>query len=377
MNKKPAYSLIFAFIMMTVIMVIATTTIQDTRNKLHLFSNLESSSQARLAAESAAELGIVALKDPSTYGYDSGTEVDEAFCADSGGGTTCQAEGKYIIHAHAAERTDTSAGTYFLPIPGTGNAAPSEDCSVLDAEKDVDHACNWDKLVPGESITIPMYNDDGNGTLIFPDTMGMTAWYLRLRTPCEDAGVYSEDCDGNDRYTISSKTSWAESSDNPTIVLWEFTAESSGVSTSMIPNDVTVSGSRYYLDNTEIYEGLIEAAPYTSLFSNIDNVVLAADTSSTTGYDLIYDFITDVTGSGYTDLIFNMSIVNALEDTSGSTIPYLEYQVVMESSDPSISPRAEIIGKGYYESGGDVYYSPYVLSSNNTDTITTLYTLSN
>lgn len=371
-HSRPAYSLIFAFIMMTLIMVIASTSIQDTRNKLRLFRDLEASSQARLAAESAAELGIVALNSGS---FEAETEQENEFCLENSDRSGCQSTGSYTIYPYASENSDASDGLYYLPIPGTGNAAPTEDCSILDDDQDIDHACNWNKLTVGESVTIPLYYEDGYGTRTFPDTMGLTGWYLRMRTPCVDGDL---DCDAADRYVISDKTAgtFYQTTDNPAVVLWEVVGETSTGSVNMIPNDSLSSSTvRNLAINTEIYEGLIDFTPWSST-SNLDNVVLMAISHGTlTGFDSIYDFIRD---SVYSDLYFNMNIINTLEDTSGSAIPYLEYQVVIDASNGSpMVPTAEVIGEGYYESGEYTYYFPYVVSKSNTDTVTTLYTLSN
>jgi len=59
MNKTPAYSLVFAFLIMTVIMLVAGTTIENTHDKVIYFREIEGTAQARLAAESAAELAVI------------------------------------------------------------------------------------------------------------------------------------------------------------------------------------------------------------------------------------------------------------------------------------------------------------------------------
>ena len=61
--NKPAYSLIFAFLIMTVIMIVAGTTIENTQEKVRYFNELEATSQARLSAESAAELAVMQIRE--------------------------------------------------------------------------------------------------------------------------------------------------------------------------------------------------------------------------------------------------------------------------------------------------------------------------
>ena len=39
---------------------------------------------------------------------------------------------------------------------------PSDECDYLaSADEDVDHACNWNKIMYGQSVTIPLYSYDG------------------------------------------------------------------------------------------------------------------------------------------------------------------------------------------------------------------------
>lgn len=373
-HSRPAYSLIFAFIMMTLIMVIASTSIQDTRNKLRLFRDLEASSQARLAAESAAELGIVALNSGS---FDAETEQENEFCLENSDRSGCQSTGSYTIYPYATENSDASDGLYYLPIPGTGTAAPTEDCSILDDDQDIDHACNWNKLTVGESVTIPLYYEDGYGSRTFPDTMGLTGWYLRMRTPCMDGDL---DCDAADRYVISNKSAgtYRQTSDNPAVVLWEMVAETSTGSVNMIPSDsLDSSSNRSLTENTEIYEGNIQVHPYDGTLS-INDVLLPISSSIPSLYSSLSTLYSFIQTPSYTNLYFSMNTINRLEATDGTAIPYLEYQVVIDASNGSpMASTAEIIGEGYYESGEYTYYFPYVVSKSNTDTVTTLYTLSN
>ena len=364
MNKKPAYSLIFAFIMMTVIMVIATTTIQDTRNKIQIFGNLEATSQARLAAESAAELGIVALKEADGYTAES---EEEAFCLEYNTSSHCQSEAVYTIYPYATENDEDGNG-YYIPIPNTGNAGTSEDCSILNEHVTIDHACNWNKLTTGNSVTIPMYYDDGTGTLSYPGSLGLTGWYLKLRTPCEN-GSLSDDCDGGDRYEFLSDSDDA-TTDDPLIAYWQLDYElSDGTISSLFPNQETLYVDPIYYrygDNNEIDEYTINQG------LSSDFIALEADTSTNNGDP--YDTTTEST---IVDLYLTITIIGSLVDDAGSAIPYLEWQVEWNATTPIIAPTSMIVGEGYYESGGDTYYHPYSISYSSIGNVTSVYTLSN
>jgi hypothetical protein len=366
MNPRPAYSLIFSFIMMTVIMVVATTTIQDTRNKIQLFGNLEATSQARLAAESAAELGIVALKSAT---YTDGTEVEEAFCTiDPNDSTLCKSEGNYTIYANSSLNTsDSSDSSYYVPIPNTGNAAPSEDCSILDGQQDKDHSCNWNKLMTGTSVTIPMYYDDGSGGITFPSTSDLTGWYLKLRTPCEDDSI-SATCDSGDRYAFPSDSITDQTTLNPLIAYWQIDYElSDGTVGSLFPDDKIYDAGSYvyrYSTNSEISQYIINNAADSN-----DYYVLEAESG-----DDHYDTSTQST---LTDLYLTLKIIGSLIDDDSASIPYLEWQLEWASSSAIVSPKATIVGEGYYQSGGDTYYHPFSISYSSIGDVTSLYTLSN
>ena len=394
--SRPAYSLIFAFVMMTLIMLVASTSIEDTRAKLQLFRDLEASSQARLAAESAAELGIVELKASN---YSAGSEA-EAFCVrmdnekddyemdDYGEDMDfCKGSATYSLYPYAEKNSKDVNGYYFLPIPGTGNAAPSEECSILDEDKDPDNSCNWNKLMPGITASLPLYYDDGEGNISIPmNTASFTSWTLKLRTPCKN-GDTSQNCDdtgsgsAGERYRFEHNDSASDNEngndtlkdENRTMVYWTLTGyDSEGKAViSVLPDDCVWNDLKIYLDtraaclsNTEIYETLINDEVDAGTFE-----VLGSDFNSTLNEDIDFNAIET--------FFLNLNIVNTLVDENGDTIPYLEYQLVLDSDTPFIAAKPTALGKGYYESGGKTYYFSYTLSYSRTSEFTNLYTLSN
>ena len=377
MNKthsKPAYSLIFAFMIMTVMLIIAGTTLDNTTDKIAFFRELEGTSKARLAAESAAEMAILEIKEYET-GYENSSEGE--FSIDADGDGNDETTGDYTIYAEAAYNTEESDGVYYLPIPGTGSAAPSDECSILDVHLEADHACNWNKLLYGQSVTIPLYGEEG-GSIDLPTTAsGFNEWYLRVRTPCEDAGVYSGTCDEGVRYEFAGDGTDQDSDgdtidDDPSIVFWQLVGENSSVSVSLVPDDEVQYGrtdERDPASNTEIPESLINAG-YTSG----DFKVLYTDSDTSSPYYALYETCID---EDLTTLSLQLNIVSTLDDSEGGSIPYLEYQLVFDGSTSIADTKAVIVGEGYHEGYKGTYYYPYVITRSATGESTSIYTLSN
>jgi hypothetical protein len=393
LQKQPAYSLVFAFMMMTVIMLIAGTTIQNTQDKIIYFSDLEASSQARLAAESAAEQALIAIASTEA-GYSPSGE--ESFCLEyNGSSTDCKSSGDYIVYGQALENTNDSSGYYYLPIPGTGTAAPQDNCSVLASHEAVNHPCNWNKISYGQSVTIPLMVSDGTSSYN-PDDLGLDHWILRVRTPCEN-GEYEADCDddgseGDDRYVFDGSSNTV-SSTNSSVILWQLNGETvDGDSVSLIPDkeDITCGYASCFNTvfasssptNTDIFEGLINDPD--SLIGYGDYAVLAAD-NSTAPYDTLYDTSTYTDGgtTSLASLELQISVISVLEDSSGSSIPYLEWQLIVDNLSPytdteSIADtKSVVIGEGYHEGQSGVFYYPYVITRSTTDESTSIYTLAN
>lgn len=374
--KRRAYSLVFAFVIMTLIMIIASASIQNVRNKLIRFNQIEAAAQARLAAESATELAILAIKDQPP-GYE--LESEEAFCLDPDSDNTCNVSGDYTVVAQGQEHDDIGPGSTFIPVPGTGNAAPSDQCSLLSPQEDINHPCNWNLFRVGESVTIPLmvYDENAADDQISLPTLdsGFTSFSLKLRTPCQN-GSYDEACNNNDgttsddvRYEFEGVGS--NPIGNPSLVLWQLIGEDdSGSQFALIAND-SASGStpnkRRELDNSELYESLINDGT-----TNGDHIVLES-----TNFTEIQDFITDQDSNGITSLVLQLDLVSALENSNGS-IPYLEWQLEIDSAGlPTSDNKASIYGEGLVNIGGVSYYFIHEVFKPLFGENVNIYTLSN
>ena len=401
-STRPAYSLVFAFLIMTVMMIVAGTAIQNTTEKLALYNDLGGSSQADLAAQSAAEQGLAAIldvvdtdgdgvNDSPSPGYEA--SQSEAFCNDTDGDSSCNSWGDFI--ALAEQRSDGSS--FYTPLFGTGTAGNSEDCSVLDyidpdtgdvlstITVDVDDPCNWNKLMVGDSVTIPLFDtidSDDTGTLgeiiIAGDLSGFSGWDLRVRTPCNDETMDS----GCGRYELNEDGEISGEGD--TVIFWQLVGEdTAGNAVSLIPEDEPGEDELFntsreaYPENTEIYESLVNDA----YLSSEDFIVLSADSS--TRYESLLNFCEgDLDGDGIDEtdlasLYLQLKIVTPLKDADDGSIPYLEWQLQTSSTDPFADNKTSFVGQGYAQGVANTYYSSYVISRSTTGESTNVYTLSN
>lgn len=377
--KQPAYSLVFAFLVMTVIMIVASATIQNTESKVRYFAELEATAQARLAAESAAEKAVTMVRAFQS-GYEPTQSGEAAFCEGGTSSAECQSYGNFEIYADAIQLTDNTTGdaSFYLPIAGTGTAGLSDECSVLNVDdepySDPDHVCNWNKLLYGESATIPLYATDSNGEMQTAQALGISSWSLRLRTPCAN-GSQAADCDGDDRMQFDTSDDPDEpSGEGSTILLWQVIYDNDPDPTvldlgALVPDDDKDSGAfggeanrANSSLNTEVYEDLINDE------STDDFTVL--DSSTIAGYSGVVDSL---------ESVLQMDIVSTLESTAGETIPYLEWQLQFDSTGltPFADAKSVFVGEGYYVEGDRIFYFPYVVERSTLGGGSTIYTLSN
>ena len=366
LKNQPAYSLIFAFLVMTIIMFYSATTAQTVREAIASHRNLtEGAVEVKWAAFSAAQLGVVAMK-----GYNAGYSVDlteDAFQLDEDGDGTYETWADYTVYSSAQTNDTATDGTFYTPIPGTGSAASLGDCSIQDDDLSVDHPCNWNKLLYGESVTIPLYTDDEFGGILTPSDLGLTSLYLKVRTPCSDTEGQPDEADCTARFELDSGDGSLEQDNS--VVFWQLIGETTdGTTVSVVPDDdnkYNTRTSRYerWTDNTEVYEDLINSAS--------DSVVLEISSSSNP------DIYNTCTALDIESLTMQMNIVTPLIDSSGSSIPYLEWQLSTESTSPFGDTKAVIMGEGYHQGQNGIFYYPFVVTRSTTEESTNVYTLSN
>lgn len=404
LRPQPAYSLIFAFIIVTVMMLVAVTTIQNTTDKISYYKDLEGGSEAYLAAQSAAEDGVLAMKNYNA-GYTNIAAVD-SFSTDYDGDGTDENTSQYQVYGNAQANSNDTSVPFYLPMPGTGTAGT--DCSVTDSDHDgdfdndplVDDPCNWNKMLYGDSVTIPLYTDDGSGGLRFPyDLSGFNGWSLKVRTPCDASIADNTDPETCVRYELNDGTAgsgYSYSSDD-SVILWQLTgsgivdSSSADYTVSVVPDDEYLTSTRTGLTsrdpslNTEVYESHINNASEQSFsaVSSLDKYVVLEASNSAPYTDLYNACMGDSDGDGIQDVTLSslsllMNIVAPLKEATGdASIPYLEWQLTIDSTEPFADNKSVIIGEGYHQGTDHIFYYPYTVTRSTTGESSNVYTLSN
>lgn len=400
LRPQPAYSLIFAFIIVTVMMLVAVTTIQNTTDKISYYKDLEGGSEAYLAAQSAAEDGVLAMKNYNA-GYTNIAAVD-SFSTDYDGDGTDETTSQYQVYGNAQANSNDTSVPFYLPIPGTGSAGT--DCSVTDSNHDgdfdndslVDDPCNWNKMLYGDSVTIPLYTDDGSGGLRFPyDLSGFNSWSLKVRTPCVNPADDPSTCVRYELNDGMAGSDYSYSSDD-SVILWQLTGsgtvDSSGAdyTVSVVPDDASESRRTGTVtrssSNTEAYESLINNASEQS-FSAVSslNKYVVFEAANAAPYTDIYNAcMGDTDGDPATrevtlsSLSLQIDIVTPLKQvTTDAPIPYLEWQLTIDSIEPFADNKSVIIGEGYHQGTDHIFYYPYTVTRSTTGESSNVYTLSN
>ncbi len=379
LKSQPGYSLIFALVIVTLIMIVASTAIQGTLGKLTYYNDVVSGIYAKYSAESAVDRALLAIKNT-----EAGYEINETST------TAGNATSAYTVVERAQKNTNDST-YYYTPIPMTGTAAPSEDCNYLSStDSPVNDACNWNKILYNQSVTIPLYSyDRASGQIKNPNALGLTSWNLKVRTPCmpDVSGVvsYADDCGGASRYVLDGDaTSYAT---DDSIVLWQLLGVSvaaDGTETSVVsvvPDDTperrgggAITGRKTGV-NSEIYESLINnvSSSITSKYSVLSTSSPTDTTIGATTYDNLLDLCKD---TSIDKLYLQLSIVNPLQ-TSTQSVPYLEWQLESIMTGAFADNKAVVIGKGYYVGQSGTFYYPSVVTRTTVGERASVYTISN
>ena len=293
------------------------------------------------------------------------------------------------------EALSYSDGSYGIPAPGTGTAAVGCDklnpwVKLLFAFDDVtgkysvdsagadpkEHPCNWNKLKVGESVSIPLFVSKtvgGTETILNPadSLFNLNSLKIRVRTPCKTGKEY---CGATDRYSLYYDSSNIDKYNvtNYTLMGWQITGTNQNgsktyVFSPFIGPKSPFCGDGYSIfvgntnrcetDNSEIYGSQI------NFVKNSDKVVVSSDdygvdnsnNNSTiadflrnTGNFLIPGPIRATSADAINKPVLKLSVIHSLKDTATTTIPYLEYQILTNTSVEAPTDSSQTItGEGY------------------------------
>ena len=389
LRSQSAYSLVFALVMMTGIMLVASSTVENTHEKVVFFADIEAPSKARLASESSIDLALSDLRNQEA-GY--GGTVDDAFCKTfleeqknsgvenpSGSDSDCQSAGAYEVISTGAEINDR----WTIPASYTGSAAPEGACTEPGSPEDNtdynrNHACHWNKLLYGDTDVIPLYSVDSNGDLIYPQLeSNWEEWVFKVRTPCKDGSL---ECDPLlDRYMLN--VDFNDYANDDIVVQWQLVAElDDGNSVVLNPDGAChqIPGVCVFRDmtkNTEIFESLVNDPFDVNSISSAYAVLKAKEVADGGGNEEYYPLWAFTTGDDSvigTDkslerIFLQIKVVTPLVEQNGNSVPYLEWQLVSDGTEPFADNKFVIIGEGTYVGRGGTYYFKEVVTQPSVD----------
>ncbi len=384
-------SLLISLGLVTVIVLISIGVTSVVVASIRDSSNVNSANQAFYAAEGALEQGLL-VNAQSGAGFS--TSQSQPFNLGSNSAT-------YSIQGQVPLITKyTNINEYGIPTPGTGTAGTNCDSlnpyvsgtfyysptatphyatSALDATYTVsapaeNHPCNWNKISVGETVTIPLYVTDASGNILNPSDLGLSQMEIRVRTPCKTG---DESCQDIDRYNLDTLNgdNFFKCSNIPpfslincgdTIVAWEIDGTNMGgdQSYTLLPNTKynTSSGQRLF-KNSEIYESKINKKSGAPNCAYCMVIGKNAGEDNTNSPGLIQDFLLDgvsVNGAGGISFsrsgnnkinkpVLKLTVIHSLmeKNVTNSAIPYLEYQILANTSLQPADSSQTITAEGF------------------------------
>ncbi|MCA9374623.1 hypothetical protein KC725_05690 [Candidatus Peregrinibacteria bacterium] len=381
-HKKAIYrhregvSLIIAIGLVTVITLFSLIVSNVVVTSIRQSANVNQANKAFFNTEGALEQGLLANSKEGA-GYSSGETAADNLDA------TFEIQGQVPVNTQY-DTPSSYDGMYGAPTPGSGNVA--EDC---DPDKPwistpfnydnggyiedpttgydaADHPCNWNKITVGEVVNIPLYvtgqcsaNPD---SICDPADLGLDTIIVRLRTPCANGDEF---CAPIDRFDLDTANGNPEVAGDDTIVDWQITGVPMGGGSTYVmdPNrdawDVFPCFGNRCPWVTEIYESLLNQQKNNASFENLvieQNSTKLGLEPKTKNTGNLYNFIHnispwDVGGmaqriSEIHKPVLKLSVINSLQESQSTVIPYLEYQILTDAqnyapTDASQTIRAE------------------------------------
>lgn len=251
-------------------------------------------------------------------------------------------------------------GKYTIPSPGSGTAG-DDYCStnepvvstetlkiaLLDLEIDGDDLggfydafswpCNWNKLREGESLVIPLYTENADGSVNNPVDLGLDDFELRIRPACDpekvgrDDGYENEICSDGERYVLKGDLG----DDQTVIILWEITAKQGDKNGENVVITHHYQGD-WFNDSAFTVQVLNGSQPFFESLKQSSKGVKNDGNEPQIGSDL---------QTLYKPTL-RIITVHTLRDTADRIVPYLEYQFkapINLSTDAPVSNTSKVV----------------------------------
>ncbi len=366
-GAKRGASLIIALGIITIITLLGIGISSYVVSGLKDSANIARSNETYYAAEGALEAGLLVNAQKgagySTNGLQPAYFGKYVQCGANNSDCLARTP-KYKIQGQVEKAFASGAknGWYSIPAPGTGNVGTgcdplnpplgliyfnkgdgkfySTNENNYDAVEPEDNPCNWNKIKPGESVNIPLYYTQEDGTAV-NILDANSAFELRVRTACEtdNASHYCLTRPGLDLNKGNSDYGY----DDP-IMNWQITAtdKNDAGKNYVLSAVVNYDSKAQWADSSIITESKINVDP---VLSNMNlKKYLGVDSSRCKG--LIINFLTGadqgtcaINNIHWKELYQNIakpnlkiSVIHSLDNSGGGTVPYLEYQFLVQSA---------------------------------------------
>lgn len=374
-RERDGVSLLIAIGLVTVITLFSLIVSNVVVTSIRQSANVNQANKAFFNTEGALEQGLLANSQQGA-GYSSGETQAQNLDA------TFEIQGQVPPNTQYKAPASNYNEMYGAPTPGSGNVGAGCDPDKPWIDKGftydngvymeeptsgydpADHPCNWNKISVGEVVNIPLYvtgqcsaNPD---SVCNPSDLGLDTIIVRLRTPCSNGDEF---CTPIERYDLDTANGDPEVEGDDTVVDWQITGVPAGGGSTYVMGprrdllDIfPCNGSRCPW-NSEIYESKLNLQK-NNVFENL----IIAQSGSQTGLDTktdewgdIYDFLHNLSPwniggslrpSDIHKPILKLSVINSLQQSQSTVIPYLEYQILTDAqnfapTDASQTIRAE------------------------------------
>jgi len=389
-STKSGTSLLVAIGLTTVIVLVSLGVTTVVVSSIRESANVTGANQAYYAAEGALEEGLL-FNQKQGAGYTSTAPTPVP---------VNNPKSNYAIAGQVSKATQFSDGTYGIPSPGSGNAG--DGCDSLNPDisdqfwydntlKKVvysqpsanyvgpfsaqDNPCNWSKIKVGETVSIPLYVTKPDGTIANPTDLGLSSLKIRVRTACPNNEVF---CQGADRYTLAYDSSTKDTYNltNDTIMSWEIDGTNITGDKNYLFSPYASHGksfcndgfsaffyARCESDNSEIYESQINGLEGSGNVVVDSTSDIGIDLANNGNLDYVSNFLTNDSGGTYNiggsfrptandainKPVLKLSVIHSLQAMAASTttIPYLEYQIITNSTIEPTDTFQTITAEGF------------------------------
>jgi hypothetical protein len=395
-------ALVMALVLVPVLMLLAATFVDPIVRSYRAAVADQKSLLARNIAENFFEEAMLASQDTGVGETVHHPQDPDPITRDYGFGV---AQGTWTVYQTPetdAEHLITVAGQdyYTIPSPGSGDAG-GDYCSTnepvvtaealagmqdflgispkpLDGSVDENHIlewpCHWNKLKEGESVTIPLYIETADGTVMNPgfsldssgniNTMGglgLDNFELVIRPACNPGIIggrpyENEICapgttlTSGERYQLQGDPL---TPDETVIVLWQIVGEEVDSSGNPTGRQVYLAPFGIGWTDSNIYNADINSY-FTSPSNNLNDSSPTEDNDGIKNSTIIEHLKNTHTGTHeyINKPVLRLQVVHSLFNEIYQKVPYLEYQFKSPDIEEPVSSTSKVVSVDVMVEGG-------------------------